>query len=256
MSLIREYIQMCIHLLRLEGRASVARQKFNNISDDEFDYVIKNQPAGSNNKYLDWSLTQLTAGDDPMDIITTVNDFDQAKMYAYNDKQRDINTYKSLLTLKQAVEGYRQAGERKKVVKREEKMSDIIYDDEHFIIVRPHTPSAARKYAKGTKWCVGGRDENDFSSYAENGSRFFFLINRKATTRSKYSKIAFDYRDNTYASNDSRNESYVHAFDALDNPIPLSQVAEVIGSKYDDIMSAIEQNLMTNPEVQEFEIEF
>src|SRR5579871_1146588 len=97
-----------IHGLLAEGRVDDAREKFPDMDEDVFNRIVANQPTGSNNKYLMWSVAQadalLEVDPDPQGIdvvIRAVRLFDSNQQRL---RQKDINQYKSTEEVEQAVE--------------------------------------------------------------------------------------------------------------------------------------------------------
>ena len=111
-------------------------------------------------------------------------------------KNKDINSYKTLNSLKEVVDEALAAEEEKKVAKQAKK----VYEDDTAVIYAPFTVQASCKYGAGSKWCIAGNSNADgFNNYFDDYSRhsnFYFFINKKmnATSNPRDYKYALQWR--------------------------------------------------------------
>ena len=97
-------------------------------------------------------------------------------------EKRDINKYNSvseLYNLIQTLEG--QGVKSQKDVKKEG--AEVVYEDDEWKIIIPHTKEASCIYGANTKWCTAGKNSNMFKYYNDKG-RLYININK--VTGDKY----------------------------------------------------------------------
>ncbi len=156
----------------LEGRIEDAKAKYPNLSNDQFNTIVKEQPAGTNNKYLMWTCKQASENvDDLNDIMLAVNLFHRNRTRL---SIKDINQYASFQDVIDEVESLGQSKNQQQ--KNASKDAEVVYRDERFVVIRPHTAEASCKYGANTKWCIAARDDNWFDSYSKDNTKFYFII--------------------------------------------------------------------------------
>ena len=164
----------------LEGRKEDTIKKYGEQYKELIEMLSNIDPSG-NNKYLDWMVkTALGKNQDqdiPMadEIAKTVNDFHRLLSRI---KNKDINSYTTLIMLKNAVNEAKAAEEEKQVSKQAKK----IYEDDEAVIYAPFTVQASCKYGAGSKWCIAGKsDSRGLNTYFDDYSRhsnFYFFISK------------------------------------------------------------------------------
>lgn len=182
-----------LYSVLLEGRLEDVKSKYPAGHSAGIDNLSQNDPSG-NNKYLAWMVKMvLEQGSSPKHVIDAIN-------YFHNNvvrfQQKDINTYKTLKDLLNAVEVA-----KAKITKKEVKEQGVekIYEDENVTIVHPLTHAASCKYGSETRWCVTMKnDPNYFRHYSQSGPLFFFLDKRRlpnetGAPRKRYWKVAAHY---------------------------------------------------------------
>ena len=181
--------------LLLEGRKEDILKKYgiDEETTDVINYFSDKDPSG-NNKYLEWMFKNwagLGKNRDysPLDkeVVDVIELFHKNAQRIQN---KDINSY-SFLKLKETVkeaEEKRKMSELKKEVK---KQKTVIYDDDRWLVVSPHSWKASCYYGAGTKWCVTAKDTpNHWNTYSKN-STFFYVIDKTKTKKNKYYKVAY-----------------------------------------------------------------
>ena len=181
--------------LLLEGRKEDILKKYgiDEETTDVINYFSDKDPSG-NNKYLEWMFKNwagLGKNRDysPLDkeVVDVIELFHKNVQRIQN---KDINSY-SFLKLKETVkeaEEKRKMSELKKEVK---KQKTVIYDDDRWLVVSPHSWKASCYYGAGTKWCVTAKDTpNHWNTYSKN-STFFYVIDKTKTKKNKYYKVAY-----------------------------------------------------------------
>lgn len=251
LSVLREYLGENFSVL-VEGRIEDAREKYPDMEDEHFEQIVANQPAGSNNKYLMWTLKQvdeLMATDpDPQAItlvIAAVRLFDGSKQRL---EKKDLNQYKDPAEVEAAVDKLGGASKAQKA-KQAKADSDVIYEDPQFLVLRPHTAEASCKYGTGTKWCIAATaSRNYFSSYSSSNNKFYFVIDKTAPVNSNISKFAIVIVDPATTAG-----AAVQVYNAADAQVGLEPVKRHCGEKWADIWSKIQSHLKDNPVTREVE---
>jgi hypothetical protein len=182
----------------LEGRKEDTIKKYGEEYKELIEMLSNIDPSG-NNKYLDWmvktSLGKNQDQDIPMadEIAKTVNDFHRLLSRI---KNKDINSYSTLIMLKNAVDEAKSAEEEKQVSKQAKK----IYEDDEAVIYAPFTVQASCKYGAGSKWCIAGKsDSRGLNTYFDDYSRhsnFYFFISKvlNPSNSPRDYKYALQYR--------------------------------------------------------------
>jgi len=141
-------------------------------------------------------------------------------------KDKDINSYKSLDQIKDAVHnlGLSQKKKRGKQRVAAQAGSTTIYENDDFWMIRPDTTEASCYYGKGTKWCISAtQSQNYFKSYTSDGKSFYMIMMKNLDQDSDGKKIALVYgRDAMY---DSEPEEI---YDAVDNSIDQDEFLEYV----------------------------
>ena len=84
---------------------------------------------------------------------------------------KDIQNYKSLGDISVVVLD----AETKKLGKKVNYETQIIIDNEEWLVLKPLNMSASRKYGASTKWCTTQRDEGYFYDYSNRGVILYIL---------------------------------------------------------------------------------
>ncbi len=235
LSILKEYLDCIL----VEGRVDDAREKFPEMEDDTFDQIVANQPTGSNNKYLMWSCKQVDEGYSIEVVVQAVRLFDGNQQRL---KQRDINQYKEPGEIESAVgELGKSKGQQKAEVRAD---TDTIYQDDKFLVLRPHTAEASCKYGTGTRWCIAATNShNYFSSYSTSNNKFYFIIDKTLDASNPASKFAIAYI----------SSGNVQVYNAPDKLVKLDVVAQHVGEKWPVIWQKIESHVKANPLTREVE---
>ena len=253
LSTLREYLAEQHVALLVENRVDDARDKYPDMEDENFDFLVANQPAGSNNKYLMWCCKQadeLLANDpDPqgLRIVTqAVRLFDANKQRL---QKKDLNQYKDPAEVEAVVDELGGASKNQQS-KQAKSDTDVIYNDDHFIVLRPHTTEASCKYGVGTKWCIAATaSRNYFHSYSSSNNKFYFVIDKTAEANTPTSKFAIVINEQPTDENHSR----IQVFNAPDHQVGLAAVIRHCGSSWPAIWDKIRGHVKTSPHTREVE---
>ena len=207
-------------------KAIKAKYKDNPLLSKAVDALEDRDPSG-NHKYIAWMMKQIKKsydenhlGDpdliDPEpayrllarkvlsvgDAIYSFHDLSK-KARAWKDsdgkpRSKDINSWESLEALAADIQSAKAEAmkiKREKELKKQmsaqaKEESDVVYDDEQFMVIRPLSTHASCYYGVGTQWCISAKDtQNYFDSYTKEGKAFYFVIDK---TRKPYDPSADD----------------------------------------------------------------
>jgi hypothetical protein len=177
--------------LIIEGRVSDAKKKFKETSDEIFNYYVENDPSG-NQKYLDFLLTYTPkdykkVGGLQTAFIDLVTFFHQYQnMYTIKDINQ--HTVNSLMYHTKIVKSKLEDKLEKKHAKKEK---TVVYEDNRWLVVAPHSWKASCYYGMGTKWCISMRETESYWQKYDKDSTFFFVIDKTKATFNQMYKIAY-----------------------------------------------------------------
>jgi len=271
--------RMIFERVLFEGRLEQVQKKYPDYANYA-DLFAKEDPSG-NNKYLaksvklmkqrvEWYVkTYETAQARELsqpDLTSIKNQFfrqirdhvtDFHKLNKYLPTQgggRDLNAYKNLDDLKQAIENAKavlQAKEAEKVHKQQMRDdADRIYQDKTTLVVRPHTEGASCYYGQGTRWCIAATDSRNYwDDYStEQGKTFFFILDKDEELReSDLDKVAL-----VYDSDNADSDSPYDAYDSTDEQLSSYDIVGYYDGAWDQekqnaVFGAIQQSLDENP---------
>ena len=181
--------------LLLEGRKEDILKKYgiDEETTDVINYFSDKDPSG-NNKYLEWMFKNwagLGKNRDysPLDyeVVDVIELFHKN---VQRIKNKDINSY-SFLKLKETVKEAEEKRKMSELKKEAKKQKTVIYEDDNWLVVSPHSWKASCFYGAGTKWCVTSKDTpSHWDSYSKRAT-FFYIIDKTKTKKNKYYKVAY-----------------------------------------------------------------
>ena len=168
----------------LEGRLEDARAKFPSVDVDE---LSREDPSGSQLKYLMWMVRQRSLGAKTEDLLSTVRFFHRNIV---KFEKKDINSYATLRELEDAAkEAFEKGptGRERRTLSKEG--SETVWENQDLILKFVGNRESCQLYGKGTKWCITMRDEADFEEYAWVNIVFYFLL-RRSPKGDPFDKVA------------------------------------------------------------------
>jgi hypothetical protein len=218
--------------LILEGRKENFIQKFSKkFSEEQLNKIVdKSEALVGNNKYLDFMGNVINPRNFEDDLSIVFNLLTKFSTIGSNLPQKDINQYKTLSELKNALKEYDNK------VRREIKTiddADVVYEDDKMIVVVPKTYKASCQFGAGTKWCTTSSGSY-FDKYNEDGKLFYFIDKTKSTSDPTY-KVALLQKydgDRTYfnAVDDSFKTGWMFGTEKLEKI--LSRIMSYLNSTY------------------------
>jgi hypothetical protein len=207
-------------MLLTENRVSQVKEKYN-IPSNIWDSMVNGSVSiAPNNKYLEWiagrfynivgvdttrslgNVNRELSGNVLDNILKHVEIFDRVRQ---NLSKKDLYSYASLDELKSYLKDHKL---KKRVIETHED-STVVFEDDRFKVVVPHSHNASCYYGAGTKWCTATKhSDNQFISYDRQG-KLFYILDKTLPTSNPHYKIALN---KTY----NGSSSY---YDAPDNSI-------------------------------------
>lgn len=275
----------CLEEAMADLKAMKAKYKDEPILSKIVDALEGRDPSG-NHKYITWAMKQMEIAymeggfDDQSlsrdsvarvmarkvlrmgDIIFDFHNLSK-KAAAWRDNagkqlSKDLNSWTDIETLESDIETAKSAAARAKKEKEDKgkaskqakSESDVIYDDEEFMVIRPFSTHASCYYGVGTQWCISAKDSrNYFDSYTKEGKAFYFVIDK---TRKPYDPSADDNDPlSKVAWVGNAGGSFDEFYDAMDDEVGYdvaqTQMEETTSTeKTNRIVGQIEDHLNNN----------
>jgi len=156
---------------------------------------------------------------------------------------KDLNLYKHPNDLRAALEA---AGESKGQQRRQlkESESDIVYDDEQWLVVMPHTRESSIQWGKGTTWCTAAtQSANLFYNYVGRKNKdiiLFYILKKGAdSTVDPNAKLSVGFIGGTPTLDGKKGGVSVNA---SNDGLTEASLKAILGSEFNLIMSAMESH--------------
>lgn len=177
----------------LGNSKNVERIKARILSDDKAnnnatpEQIVKKldsvSPAVS--KYLPWVVKMYCNGEfeitDTGLVDNYLNDFMKNSSKLQN---KDINSYKTLNDLSTAINNVKNQKTSHDLKREAKEGAEVVFEDDKWKVIVPHTQEAAIQYGKNTKWCTASTEHsNMFDHYNMRGPLY---INIDKETGKKY----------------------------------------------------------------------
>jgi len=164
---------------RVEDFKSKYGQKFTPANADR---IVANVSP----KFLNWvgkTFDSINFNSNFQDLVLKLREFDKISS---NLPKTDINSYKSLSEIYQALNDYANRPRRQA---RKVEGGNVVYEDDRFFIVNPLTQEASCYYGKGTKWCTAADSSHQFNQYNQDG-KLFYILDKSLPTNDPFYKVA------------------------------------------------------------------
>jgi hypothetical protein len=223
-----------ISILLREGRKEDLKKKYSDkFDEDVIDWILNiSDLVDFNHKYTDFVFRVLE--NENMDIEwwveTIIEELKLFDKYQNQLEKKDINQYQTFTELQRAVTPLQQKEKEKEL----EGQVDKVYEDDTFAVVVPKTRQASCKYGSNTKWCTAAKQDNRFDTYSTGKQKLYYIINKKKSSGSNYSKIAIHF-------NNSGNKTYWDSADYNMNP----REVDVLNYAFPEMMDAIDKDYST-----------
>lgn len=187
--------------------------------------VLQYLDPTNNKQYLQWLVLRYIAGnyryEDISRIRKALSGFTQ---YKNRLQQKDINQYKGIVDVEDAVEPFLDKPasnrEEKKLIKGE---AQKLYEDDETLLIIPKTEEAACYYGSNTKWCTAAKEDNYFNSY-NNRDPLYILIDKKNNRK-------FQFHLHTTQFMNARDEPVVFKDILHEYPKPMEMLKSIFKEK-------------------------
>lgn len=156
------------------------------------------------------------------DIKQLVHDFHDLSERNQIDN-KDIYSYESFDALEKTIKEGKKKITESQVKKRE---TNVLYEDEHYLVLRPLSIRSSRMYGATTKWCTSSeRDDylTHFERYAGNGVLIYFINKKEDPQKNKTAKVAF------HNETDFKDKHNITIWDVEDKKLESGAVFGLIG---------------------------
>ena len=161
---------------------------YSSIPQETFSRLISADPTSKPNKmgkYSKWLLSLYQRGKMKIgDLGEAKTCLDYFSKYINRIEVKDINKYASIKELYDVVEPFmenpNQATSKSDELRRQkEQDATIVYEDEIWKVVVPHTEEMACLYGKGTRWCTAAEESDNMFRYYHNQGELYININKQ-----------------------------------------------------------------------------
>ena len=172
------------------------------------------------------------------DVIKDFEELSQRNLL----ENKDIYSYESNQDIIEAVKTAKEKITRSEVKKKE---TEVLFEDNRWLVVFPLSTRSSNLYGKGTKWCVSSEDNNYgkyFKQYTENGSLVFVIdksVKESEYRSNDFAKVAFH--------NDRKKNDGVTLWDIKDKQMGVGNAMKVYNMLGNDIMGIINKRLEEGP---------
>jgi len=119
------------------------------------------------------------AGADPEEVEQKLDLF---KMFANRNliqgQDKDVSRWvrKPFADFSAFVDAVEQRHQQKQFQKQQTQAATKAFENEHALVVVPHTHEASQKYGAGTKWCTTSTSPEHWDSYAKQGIKLYYVL--------------------------------------------------------------------------------
>jgi hypothetical protein len=152
-------------------------------------------------------------------------------------ENKDIYSYESPEDVVEAIKLAKEKVTRGEVKKRE---TEVIHEDDRWLVLVPLSHRSSNMYGKSTKWCVAGDDQDFkkyFTDYTSNGILVYVIdksVKDKETRDNPLSKVAF---------HNKFGEGQTTAWDSRDSQLNVSAMMKFMSAVGGDIMDKVNAEL-------------
>ena len=172
------------------------------------------------------------------EVIKDFEDLSQRNLL----ENKDIYSYESNQDIIEAVKTAKEKITRSEVKKKE---TEVLFEDNRWLVVYPLSTRSSNLYGKGTKWCVSSEDNNYgkyYKQYTENGSLVFVIdktIKESEYRTNDFAKVAFH--------NDRKKNDGITLWDIKDKQMGVGNAMKVYNMLGIEIMGIINERLEKGP---------
>lgn len=167
--------------------------------------LVKADPSGERADALVWVARMYAAREFLLEDITGLrNDLHKFFRYRTRIPNKDLNSYKNLNQLYDAIEAV-EGDEPPISGKQAQKLAKVqgaekVIETPDISVVKLLTPEAANIYGKGTKWCTTSENGGHFNSYSAQGPLYAIIVNSAGNQR----KFQFHFESSQFMNERDR----------------------------------------------------
>jgi hypothetical protein len=175
------------------------------------------------------------------EMFEIIQDFEDLSKRNLLDN-KDIYSYESNQDIIKAVKEAKEKVTRSEVKKNE---TEVLFENERWLVLYPLTTRSSNLYGKGTKWCVSSEDGNYgkyFKQYTSNGCLVFVIdktVKESEYRSNDFAKVAFH--------NDRSKKDGITLWDIKDNQVNISNAMKIYSSLGSEIIEVINERLESGP---------
>ncbi len=157
-------------------------------------------------------------------VHSALSDFHDAKVkkkLTKNNINADINSYKSLPDLEDAVDKIPKEATKKEELKAVKEGEATKYDTEHWTTIVPQTHAASCAYGAGTKWCTTSSSPSMFNTYNKDGPMHIMIPKKPNYPGEKYQ---YHLHSNQFMDEKDRSADALDVLHSRPNPVLLDHI--------------------------------
>lgn len=226
------------------------KEQNKNYTIDVIDVLASMDPSKTNkylpfmikctSEWVEWINNELK-NETFKEMFEVINDFhDLSERNLLTNK--DIYSYKDNQAI---IEAVKEAKEKVTISEVKKNETEVLYEDERWLVLYPLSVRSSNLYGKGTKWCVSSEDNNYgkyYKQYTENGCLVFVIDKTIKET---------EYRSNNFAKvafhNDRNKSDGVTLWDIKDVQMGVTNAMKVYSMLGEEIISIINERLEKGP---------
>jgi len=195
-----------IRLLNEATASEIWEKYYNTIPHEEFLDIIAADPTSDvendkMGKYSKWLLNLYKRKSMQLEDLYKAEEYlETFEKYINRIENKDINKYKSLPDLYNAIRGFIDSDEptsRNDAIRRIKRDAEKVYEDDTWLVVVPKTEAAACYYGKNTQWCTAAEESrNMFDSYNRRGN-LYININKKTNEKFQFHFESEEFKNET-----------------------------------------------------------
>lgn len=208
MKKIDRIISESINMLLMEAMAlgDVYNTWYSDIDEDIFKQIVSADPTSGPNKvgkYSKWLLKLYKTNNLKLEDLYKATEY-LNYFIKFNNRieVKDINRYKSLPELYNAIRGFMEnpeqatsnSDEARQIKKSEAKK---VYEDNEWVVIVPLTHRAACYYGKGTQWCTASKDNDDYFNQYNSQGPLYININKQSGKKYQFHFESSQFMDET-----------------------------------------------------------
>jgi hypothetical protein len=209
------------------------KEKYPTYNIDVIEVLSEMDPTKTN-KYLPFMIKCTS------DWVKWINK--ELKNETFKEMFEVIKDFEDLSHIIESVKLAKEKITRSEVKKKE---TEVLYEDDRWLVLFPLSVRSSNLYGKGTKWCVSSEDHNYgkyFKQYTDDGVLIFVIdktVSDNEARTNDFAKIAFH--------NDKKKTDGITIWDVKDKQMGVSNAMKVYSMLQGEVMDIINKRLENGP---------